>query len=507
MAFIRGVLAVVATACVSASAFAQADPAAYTAAAESTTRYNVNGSATIGGLDATAYSGCYVYASGGSQFRLNSLSVGIRRVGTATAPAPGVRVEVTVHEMTWDGTALGRGALVTSFFQQLDVSTVAVTQQVTNSWGDADPSLRPVINLQTQTQGLNGYGGFWVGVRFIGADAANAANGWRVVYEPTVGRSVNNFAVFNAATNTWGANYWFGQTADATNTTLLRDNPARFMLNVNGAMIDAVTPPADLEYGRSFEHTTYWRPSDALDGVGSKWFYSNCFTPAAAGDVLTPNKVVYGILRAGTATTPAPAVGVELALVQMNWDGTAYTPGTVVATQTFQLEASSVTTLERINWEWPNPATRPQVPLNTANAANAGLGGYFIAARMLGDTATLAGNSGPRIVYAPAVGASWHGFGMYSDTGVFTNYVFGNYAAGTAAGPVKPARFLTETYASIGPPSSPCPADLNGDGLVNASDLATLLGAWGGKAGDLDGDGTTGASDLAAILNAWGACP
>jgi len=26
---------------------------------------------------------------------------------------------------------------------------------------------------------------------------------------------------------------------------------------------------------------------------------------------------------------------------------------------------------------------------------------------------------------------------------------------------------------------NPCPADLNGDGVVNAADLATLLGSWG----------------------------
>jgi len=504
---LRAASAAIAALLLAHHALAQQDPVAHTAVAESSSRYNVNGSATIGGLDATAYTGCYVYASGGSQFRLNSLSVGIRRVGTVAAPAPAVRVEVSVHEMTSDGATLGRGNLVASFTQQLDPSTVSVTQQVSNTWGEADPSLRPVLALQTETQGLNGYGGFWVGVRFIGIDAANAANGWRIVYEPTVGRSVNNFAVYNAATSAWGTNYWFGQTADAANASLLRDNPARFMVAVNGAVLDAVTPPADLEYGRSFEHTTYWKPTDAADGVGSKWFYSNCFTPAGAGDVLKPGQIVYGIYRAGSIATPAPAVGVELALVQMDWNGTAYSPGTVVASQTFKLAEATSARTERLIWEWPNAASRPEVALNTANPANAGLGGYFIAARMLGDAASLAGNSGPRIVYAPAVGASWHGFGMYSDAGAFTNYIFGNYANGTAAGPVKPARFLTETYATVGAPSLPCPADLNDDGTVSAADLAALLGSWGEAAGDLDGDGTTGAPDLAAMLNAWGDCP
>ena len=56
---------------------------------------------------------------------------------------------------------------------------------------------------------------------------------------------------------------------------------------------------------------------------------------------------------------------------------------------------------------------------------------------------------------------------------------------------------------------TPCPADLNGDRAVDASDLAALLSAWGstGGAADIDADGTVGASDLAAMLNAWGACP
>jgi hypothetical protein len=57
------------------------------------------------------------------------------------------------------------------------------------------------------------------------------------------------------------------------------------------------------------------------------------------------------------------------------------------------------------------------------------------------------------------------------------------------------------------PSQTPCPSDLNGDRVVNASDLAVILGAWGGPDGDLNGNGTTDASDLAVILGAWGDCP
>lgn len=54
---------------------------------------------------------------------------------------------------------------------------------------------------------------------------------------------------------------------------------------------------------------------------------------------------------------------------------------------------------------------------------------------------------------------------------------------------------------------APCPADLDGDGLVSAPDLASLLSGWGTPAGDVDGDGATNAQDIAALLSAWGACP
>jgi hypothetical protein len=50
------------------------------------------------------------------------------------------------------------------------------------------------------------------------------------------------------------------------------------------------------------------------------------------------------------------------------------------------------------------------------------------------------------------------------------------------------------------------PADLDGDGVVNAIDLSILIGAWGTRGGpaDLDADGVVGAGDLALLLGAWG---
>lgn len=59
----------------------------------------------------------------------------------------------------------------------------------------------------------------------------------------------------------------------------------------------------------------------------------------------------------------------------------------------------------------------------------------------------------------------------------------------------------------IAPECLGCPADLTGDGEVEADDLAIVLGAWGtAGTGDLDGNGTVDGSDLAVLLGSWGSC-
>lgn len=51
------------------------------------------------------------------------------------------------------------------------------------------------------------------------------------------------------------------------------------------------------------------------------------------------------------------------------------------------------------------------------------------------------------------------------------------------------------------------PGDFDGDGDIDAADLAALLNSWGpctGCAADLDGNGQVDAADLAGVLNGWG---
>ena len=50
--------------------------------------------------------------------------------------------------------------------------------------------------------------------------------------------------------------------------------------------------------------------------------------------------------------------------------------------------------------------------------------------------------------------------------------------------------------------------DIDGDNVVGATDLAVVLGGWGGAGpGDFNADGTVNAADLAILLGAWGPCP
>jgi hypothetical protein len=59
---------------------------------------------------------------------------------------------------------------------------------------------------------------------------------------------------------------------------------------------------------------------------------------------------------------------------------------------------------------------------------------------------------------------------------------------------------LTVVYS----PPAPILGDLNGDGEVDAADLAILLGAWGGSgSADLNASGSVDAEDLAILLGAW----
>ena len=55
-----------------------------------------------------------------------------------------------------------------------------------------------------------------------------------------------------------------------------------------------------------------------------------------------------------------------------------------------------------------------------------------------------------------------------------------------------------------------CPEDINGDDVVNISDLLEIISSWGlcsGCDADINDDGTVNVSDLLMVIDAWGSCP
>lgn len=61
------------------------------------------------------------------------------------------------------------------------------------------------------------------------------------------------------------------------------------------------------------------------------------------------------------------------------------------------------------------------------------------------------------------------------------------------------------------PPSGPCPADVDGDGVVGAADLLELIGNFGPCPGssciwDVNGDGVVDQADVQQVLQNMGPC-
>ena len=76
--------------------------------------------------------------------------------------------------------------------------------------------------------------------------------------------------------------------------------------------------------------------------------------------------------------------------------------------------------------------------------------------------------------------------------------------------PLKVEAVGNVTSDTLAIPDEACGPDLDGDGDVDAADLAELLADWGpcpGCAADLDFDGDVDAADLAELLASWGPCP
>ena len=105
--------------------------------------------------------------------------------------------------------------------------------------------------------------------------------------------------------------------------------------------------------------------------------------------------------------------------------------------------------------------------------------------------------------YSPAVGTQW--------TVLTADSVNGSFAA---VYPCQEIRVLYFSDAVVVEKTGVLKvADFNCDGVVDVSDLLTLLSGWGACPGgdlcptDVTGDGVVNVDDLLAVIASWGSCP
>jgi MYXO-CTERM domain-containing protein len=176
------------------------------------------------GAGAITYMNCFTAVGAGqTQLAVDSAIVGIRRLAAAGALTD-VGIKIYAAEMTYDGTNFGRGANYEIYSSaSLGAGAASVTQLVNTGAVSG-------VTLNLETLSNAGLGGWWIGVEFTGANAANVANGWRVVNGPTTGASINGFGIFNnAGSGVFEAFYSLGASP----------TPSRFMVDVNGTLVPA----------------------------------------------------------------------------------------------------------------------------------------------------------------------------------------------------------------------------------------------------------------------------
>jgi hypothetical protein len=108
---------------------------------------------------------------------------------------------------------------------------------------------------------------------------------------------------------------------------------------------------------------------------------------------------------------------------------------------------------------------------------------------------------------------------VYYDDSLVTEYSWTGGVWGTSSAPLDIAAVDLWANSStsifyddlvlerIEEPIVTCPADVNGDGMVDVVDLLELLSSWGGGGpADINGDGLVDVQDLLLLLSAWGPC-
>lgn len=208
-----------AVAVASLTSFASAD-LIFQAGTQTGSRYNPQANAALpGGFTAAntiAFTNC-LFLGNNTSVTLDNFSFGIRQI----AGAPSVTLRVFVAQMAGDA------SLIAGSVQ--DLGTVSVGGSAASATTLVNFNAGGISLAMTDLAGSGnpGYSGFFVGLRFEGANATSNLNGWRITNAPALGASFNNFAAYDPTTAS--LNY-FAFTAPT---------PSYMYVDVNGTLVPA----------------------------------------------------------------------------------------------------------------------------------------------------------------------------------------------------------------------------------------------------------------------------
>ncbi|MBM4104856.1 MAG: hypothetical protein FJ257_00885 [Phycisphaerae bacterium] len=187
---------------------------------ETGSRYNPQASAPLPGgytsANTIAFTNC-VFAGSYTSATIDALTFGIRQIGGA----PAVDLRVYLGQMDTNGDLIGASV------QDLGLVSVAAaaasaTTLVSVSAGGATVAMTDLVG-----SGNPGFSGFFVGLRFEGANATSNLNGWRITNAPAVGAAFNYFAAYDPTVPI------------VDNWAFSSPTPSYFYLDVEGTLVPA----------------------------------------------------------------------------------------------------------------------------------------------------------------------------------------------------------------------------------------------------------------------------
>ena len=174
----------------------------------------------------TTYMNCFADAEGGTTLNVTEIHFGMYQSATAAS----CTYELYLTPLLYDaGTQLfNKGTDILAGTITLPAGTgVAQVFDVTVTL-DAD------VLMELNSNGDLGVGGYLVGTRTTNPGLTGpSGNGWFIGSAPTIGASINGFAMYNYnGSNAFQAWYWFGATLGG-----------RFMTSSRGSVVDPYIPP------------------------------------------------------------------------------------------------------------------------------------------------------------------------------------------------------------------------------------------------------------------------